>query len=87
MVFEKLNIFWLGGEFWVWSVGNLWSGDQRDRWSGDEDREQLGLGEVVKIDRVINNDEKEVGLSKEIAVLMKQKLCVDELYLEMQNII
>lgn len=43
----------------------------------------MGLGEVIKIDRVINNDEKEVGLSKEIAVLMKQKLCVDVLYLEM----
>lgn len=45
----------------------------------------MGLGEVIKIDRVINNDEKEVGLSKEIAVLMKQKLCVDVLPKEKKN--
>lgn len=39
----------------------------------------MGLGEVIKIDRVINNDGKEVGLSKEIAVLMKQKF-VENIY-------
>lgn len=39
----------------------------------------MGLGEVIKIDRVINNDGKGAGLSKETAVLMKQKF-VENIY-------